>query len=145
MKESLVFDKHTGALIGFTDLGDTNNYIAKLERATSEKMEPLAKSLLVLMVRGLFSPFQFPYAQFACSSLTGDQLHSIFWDAVRRLERYHFIIHNTHTPVEDIIRLQDRHQSTMCNLRRLLCEPTVPEATRERQWNHTQNAQSSCS
>ena len=101
-------------------------------------MEPLAKSLLVLMVRGLFSPFQFPYAQFACSSLTGDQLHSIFWDAVRRLERYHFIIHNTHTPVEDIIRLQDRHQSTMCNLRRLLCEPTVHEATRERQMeSHT--------
>ena len=116
VKESLVFDKHTGALIGFTDLGDTNNYIAKLERATSEKMEPLAKSLLVLMVRGLFSPFQFPYAQFACSSLTGNQLHSIFWDAVRRLERYHYIIHNTHTPVEDIIWLQDRHQSTMCNL-----------------------------
>ena len=88
MKESLVFDKHTGELVGFTDLGDTNNYIAKLERATSEKLEPLAKSLLVLMVRGLFSSFQFPYAQFSCSSLTGDQLHHIFWGAVERLERY---------------------------------------------------------
>ena len=53
VKEGLVFDKHTGELVGFIDLGDTNNYIAKLERATSEKVEPLSKSLLVLMVGGL--------------------------------------------------------------------------------------------
>lgn len=90
VKEGLVFDKHSGELIGFTDLGDINNHIAKLERtaATSQKIEPLANSLLVLMIRGLLSGFQFPYAQFSCSSLTGDQLYNIFWDCVERLERY---------------------------------------------------------
>lgn len=88
VKEGLVFDKHSGDLIGFTDLGDINNHVAKLQRAasTSQKIEPLAKSLLVLMVRGLFSGFTFPYAQFSCSSLTGDQLYHVFWNAVKRLE-----------------------------------------------------------
>ena len=90
VKEGLDFDKHSGDLIGFTDLGDVNNHIMKLQRASnpSQTIEPLAKSLLVLMVRGLFSGFTFPYAQFSCSSLTGDQLYHIFWSAVERLERY---------------------------------------------------------
>lgn len=85
-----MFDKHSGELVGFTDLGDINNHIAKLEKvtSTSQAIEPLAKSFLVLMVRGLFSGFQFPYAQFPCVNLTGDQLYNIFWEAVERLERY---------------------------------------------------------
>ena len=90
VKENLVFDKHSGRLIGFSDLGHINNHISKLERAqtNSQKVEPLAKSLLVLMVRGLFTDFQFPYAQFSCASLTGEQLYHVFWEAVERLERY---------------------------------------------------------
>lgn len=91
IKEGLVFDKHSGELIGFTNLGDMNNHIASLEKASgssSHTLQPLAKSMLVLMVRGLLSGFKFPYAQFSCTSLTGDQLHNIFWEAVDRLERY---------------------------------------------------------
>lgn len=91
IKEGLVFDKHSGELIGFTNLGEMNNYVANLEKATDnskQRMEPLAKSMLVLMVRGLLSGFEFPYVQFPCSSLTGDQLYNVFWEAVDRLERY---------------------------------------------------------
>ena len=90
IKEGLVFDKHSGELIGFTNLGDVNNHITSLERASgtsTQALQPLAKSMLVLMVRGLLSGFKFPYAQFPCASLTGDQLHNIFWEAVERLER----------------------------------------------------------
>ena len=92
IKEGLVFDKHSGELIGFTNLGDVNNHISSMEESSSGKsmptLQPLAKSMLVLMVRGLLSGFKFPYAQFPCSSLSGDQLHNIFWEAVERLERY---------------------------------------------------------
>ena len=81
--------------MGFTDLGDINNYLLnlekKLESSASQALEPLAKSMLVLMVRGLLSSFQFPYAQFPCSSLAGDQLYNIFWEGVERLERYVYI------------------------------------------------------
>ena len=94
IKEGLVFDKHSGELIGFTSLGEMNDHIANLEKAgRTQTLEPLAKSMLVLMVRGLLSGFKFPYAQFPCSSLTGDQLYNIFWEAVERLERYCLLSH----------------------------------------------------
>ena len=43
--------------------------------------------MLVLMVRGLFSKLAFPYAQFACASVTGDLLMDPVWEAISRLER----------------------------------------------------------
>lgn len=46
--------------------------------------------MLVLMVRGLFTNFSFPYASFPTSSLTGDQLVPIFYEAVLRLEKCGF-------------------------------------------------------
>ena len=93
IREGLVYDKHSGALLGFTDLGDVNNFLLEFERSlTSDaRAESLSKSMLVLMVRGLFTRLQFPYAQFACSSVTGDQLFSLLWEAVWRLQRCGFI------------------------------------------------------
>ena len=38
------------------------------------------------MVRSLFSKLQFPYAQFPCASLSGEQLYDPLWEAVRRVE-----------------------------------------------------------
>ncbi len=46
--------------------------------------------MLVIMVRGLFSKMQFPYAQFTCSKLCGFELFNVFWEAVERLERCGF-------------------------------------------------------
>lgn len=56
----------------------------------SEGEESLAKSMLVIMVRGLFSKLRFAYAQFPCSSVKGYLLYDIFWEAVERLERCGF-------------------------------------------------------
>ena len=51
IKEGLVFDKHSGELIDFTSLGEMNDHIANLEKAGgTQTLEPLAKSMLVLMV-----------------------------------------------------------------------------------------------
>ena len=47
-------------------------------------------SVLVLMVKGLFSSLKFPYAQFPCSAVTGGDLYSILWEAVGRLELMEF-------------------------------------------------------
>jgi len=92
IKESLIFNKHTGALVGFTNLGEMNEHLQKFEQSLEANdgntQEPLAKSVLVMMVRGLFSQLQFPYAQFPCEAVSGDQLYNPFWNAVMRLERY---------------------------------------------------------
>ena len=94
IREGLVYDKHSGALLGFTDLGKVNNLLMEFEPSLSLDVHTknLSKTMLVLMVRGLFIHLQFPYAQFACSSVTGDQLFNPFWEAVMRLERCGFMV-----------------------------------------------------
>ena len=85
----MVFDKHSGELIGFVDLGDINTHLLQYEgrlKADSPPKPQLAKSMLVITVRGFFTKLQFPYAQFPCANLSGDQLYDPFWEAVRRVE-----------------------------------------------------------
>lgn len=89
VKEDLVYDKHSGAMIGFANLGDINDHLLQFESSLLEDkpMSPqLAKSMMVFMVRGLFSKLQFPYAQFPCANLSGDLLYEPFWEAVSRVE-----------------------------------------------------------
>ena len=61
IKDDLVYDKHEGTLVGFVNLGDTNNHLLQFEAALlgDSVPSPLAKSMLVLMVRGLFSKVNF--------------------------------------------------------------------------------------
>lgn len=56
----------------------------------ADQSEPLAQSMLVVMVRSLFSSFQFPYVQFPCKDLSADQMYDPVWEAVDRLERCGF-------------------------------------------------------
>ncbi len=92
VREDLVYEKQTGRLVGFTTLGDVNDHLLAFERSVAEDQADedegqLAKTMMVFMVRALFSPLRFPYAQFPCASLTGDLLYHPFWQAVFRLER----------------------------------------------------------
>ena len=66
IKDDLVYDKHEGNLV---DLGATNNHLVQFQAApeSDSTPQPLANSMLVLMVRGLLSNLNFPYAQFACT------------------------------------------------------------------------------
>lgn len=82
VKEGLVFDKHTGALTGFVDLGEATNHLDNYEEPKHSKV---AKTVVVLMVRGLVSDLLFPYAMFAAASLTGPDIFPLVWKAVGRL------------------------------------------------------------
>ena len=90
IREDLVFDKHTGAMIGFENLGDINDQLVQFEKSVTEDKPlaapQLAKTMMVFMVRGLFSSLQFAYAQFPCAELTGELLYDPFWEAIRRVE-----------------------------------------------------------
>ena len=88
VKEDLVYEKHSGELIGFVNIGEINNQLLEYEQSClSDEPEPqLASHMLVFMVRGILSDLKFPYAQFSCTTITGDQLYSLVWGCIRRLE-----------------------------------------------------------
>jgi hypothetical protein len=78
IKEQLVYDKHTCQIIGFVDLGEVNNELLDMERSEKGVVQQcLAKNILVFMVRGMFLKLEFPYAQFPCSSLSGDVIYPL--------------------------------------------------------------------
>lgn len=89
VKEGLVFNKHSGQIIGFVDIGDVNDKTEQLEKSI-DKPPALAKSMLVFMVRGLFTGLCYPYAQFSCAGLDARKLYPIVWDVIRNLEMIGF-------------------------------------------------------
>ena len=78
---NLVFDKVTGELIGFVDLGDPDVNFAVLEKA-----DEIASHALVFLIRGVCTQLKFSLAYFATSGVTSIQLLPIFWEAVCILE-----------------------------------------------------------
>ena len=65
IREDLVYDKRTGQMIGFTNLGDINNNLLVFEQSAEENKTEgnvLAKSTMALMVRGLFTPLSYAFA-----------------------------------------------------------------------------------
>ena len=76
-------------MICYSNLGDINDHLLRFEQSLSDNapVSPkLAKTMMVVMVRGLFSKLHFAYAQFPCADLSGDLLYEPFWEAVGRLE-----------------------------------------------------------
>ena len=75
IKQDLVYDKHTGEIVGFTNLGDINNHLIQLERAClsaeESSNEPLARTVMVFMVKGLFQHLAFPFAHFSVHECHG--------------------------------------------------------------------------
>ena len=84
--EDLVHDKRTGALIGFNNLGDINTHLLQFQSGLEKDADStvLSKTMLVFMVRGLFSNLEFTYAQFACTDITGDLYFAPIREAVSR-------------------------------------------------------------
>ena len=81
----------TGAIIGFCNLGDINSHLIALEKQYNKELSEsshneLATSMLVFLVRGLFTSLSFPYAQFPCTALSGEHMYDPVWEAVSRLE-----------------------------------------------------------
>ena len=81
IQDDLVYDKNTGELIGFIDLGDTD-----VNRATLANMEKIATHVLVFLVKSVMNPLSYSFATFATSGVTSYQLFPIFWRAVSILE-----------------------------------------------------------
>ena len=89
--ENLVYDKHHVRVIGFVQLGEVNDELTQFEQNDSIGGHPaIAKYVLALMVRGVYSNLHFPYAHFATKDLNGAELFHIIWEAIERLEQLGF-------------------------------------------------------
>ena len=61
VRENLVFNKHDRSLTSFANLGDISTHLLAFESQLSEKEqsdEELAKTMMVFMIRGLFTSLQ---------------------------------------------------------------------------------------
>ena len=81
IQANLIWDKHSGELIGYVDLGDPD-----INFATLEKLDHLASHALLFMVRGITTKLKHTVGYFATSDVTAAQLFPLFWRAVSILE-----------------------------------------------------------
>ena len=81
IQQDLVWDKHTGELIGFVELGDM-----KLNYATLRNVSVLATHIFVFLVESVVNPLSYRFATFATTGITSYQIFPLFWKAVNILE-----------------------------------------------------------
>ena len=74
IQEDLVWDKYTGELIGFVDLGDIHTNFATLKDG-----KELASHVLVFLIKSTINPLSFSIAAFATTGIKSFQLMPIFW------------------------------------------------------------------
>ena len=87
-----MYNKTSGALTGFVELGDIDSHLNEYERSIYEpkKQKSLAKTIVVFMVRGVVTSLIFPYTIFPVSSLKGYNLFPLVWEVIGRLTRHDF-------------------------------------------------------
>ena len=80
-----MYDKYSGNMIGFCNLGSVNDDLMKAERE-EDTHPPVAKQILAIMVRGIFFKFDFPLAHFSTEGITSDLLFPIVWEGIASVE-----------------------------------------------------------
>lgn len=94
IRKELVFDD-TGKLIGFIDLGETQNSIDQFERLLSSQVSSTsapeeATHMFVFMAVSLFSNWKMPVAFFPTTTIKSYALFNIFWQCIEELEQRDF-------------------------------------------------------
>ena len=69
IKDGIIFDKYNFEILGYVNLGEVTNQLLEFEALCSEvssetHLPEVAKYINCFMVRSIFQPFNFPYAQF---------------------------------------------------------------------------------
>ena len=81
IQADLVYNRHSGELIDFTNLGEPD-----INLGTLKNFDELATHVLVFYLRGIKSDLKYSFAYFATKSLVNFQLMPLFWRAVNILE-----------------------------------------------------------
>ena len=77
IQENLVWDKHSGELIGYVDLINVN-----LNYATLSKVEEIATHVLVFLIQSIVNPLKFSLANFATTGETATQMFLLLWKGI---------------------------------------------------------------
>ena len=86
IKEDLVYNKHTSQIMGYVNLGNTEQQLRSLEEDDQSIANNVATHMLQFMVRGLSQRLEYPVAHFATATLTAEQLYPMVWEVVGKLE-----------------------------------------------------------
>ena len=81
IQSNLVFDKYSGDLIGFIDLGDPMTNFANLQEE-----DTLTSHALAFLVRGICTDLKHVVAYFFTENVTSFQLMPMFWKVVSTLQ-----------------------------------------------------------
>ena len=93
IKAGLVYDRASGKLVGFTELGDLNEELDQFERMIDgNKEKECATHIICFMARGLFKHYNYPIGYYSSLGFDSDQLYPIVWEAVRVLEMCGFMV-----------------------------------------------------
>ena len=79
--ENLVWDKHTGELIGYVNLGDI-----ELSYATLPKFNEITSHVMTFLVPSIVNPFKFNMVNFATKDIQASQIFPIICNAVKICE-----------------------------------------------------------
>lgn len=92
ISQNLVFNKHTGVMVGYCNLNEAEKEIAAMESALNDETRPLeytppmAKHMLSFMVRGVYSSLKEVVASFCVKTLSKEFLFERHWQVVEVLE-----------------------------------------------------------
>ena len=86
IKEDLVYDKHSSNIIGYVNLGNTEQQLLSLEQEVKDGVSQMATHMLQFMVRGICMHLDYPMAHFATNNLSSEQMYPIVWDVIGQLE-----------------------------------------------------------
>ena len=86
IQEDLVYDKHTGDLVGFVDLDRVSNDLDNIENSIMNTGAQRTRYMLVIMVRGLSDSLKFPLAGFVTDGVRANNiLYPMIWEALKIL------------------------------------------------------------
>ena len=73
-------------LVRYVDLDGVGNKFVNLEAELENHDRAIAKFMLVIMVQGICSNWQYPLAAFATEGITADFLYPIIWKAIEVIQ-----------------------------------------------------------
>ena len=84
IKHDLVFDKHTGEIIGLANLGAINEELKNTDLLISGNT--MATHMMATMVKAVCSDFKFQLSHYATTNTTVGEIFPIVWEVVEHLE-----------------------------------------------------------
>ena len=86
IKEDLVYNKHTGQIVGYVNLGNVQQQLTMLEQ-NKKATDYIATHMLAFMVRGISTRLNYPIAHFTTTNLSAEQMYPLIWELVSKVER----------------------------------------------------------